>query len=763
MAGFYPIPPVLEPKLRYQVTDSLKATGIESDWVGGSGAVPTVFLKEDGMMLVSNYKKGLPLAQATPSPVHRSALHHALASSLLPPLPQPLEALHPDPLPPWTPAPRLRIDVAESKAEAVELHGRMLAATGENDRVVYTDGSKLEGGWISAGVAVRLSEEEGEVLWAEKSVSMGQVQGVYTAELLAIQLALTLLPALFPNPKLPATLLIFADNTSALRGPSDPRPTSSQHLCLSTGPILNETKRMHPFVTSDLPLPSKDYYGDKGIVKVYREVAKKIIAELYKSTRDHVNSADLAAGVVELEKKIARVSLDAEDLNLPFETYNPKNTSELQALFPSISFANYFSSYTPRPRYPDPTALKFGELLGTKQPILQQVDCLSNFLLGVAPDERKDERKPRDEICLQSALDNYGFLVGRYYAQRAFPGESKAYAEEIIHAIIDTFGSRLPSRSWLDAETRKKAQEKVDTIQVKVAQSRAYLEDVLACLGQSGCRTAPTPMIPNQQLRPAPADHTPSADLRRRDLQAVGLLVYAMLGTRPDLAHVVGVLGRFVARPDNSHWAAVVRVCQHLKGTLDHGIEYAPDDAPLEGFEAYSDSDWGADPTTSRSTMGYAFVLASGAVAWSSKLQPREAVFLGQLLRELGLPTPSPVRLLGNNQGANALSRDPQFYDRTRHLRLTEHFVREMVQQGVVKVTFIPTARMTADAMTKSLPLLAFSRHRDALGDQYHNYTIVRPDGKEYPVNSRLTGGEDGEDAGGIAQLFTAWKQRLID
>ncbi|GAA6025388.1 hypothetical protein JCM10207_001372, partial [Rhodosporidiobolus poonsookiae] len=124
------------------------------------------------------------LAQATPSPVHRSAIHHALASPLLPPLPQPLEVLHPDPVAPWSPPPHVRIDVAVSKDEAVALHSRLLAEAGEDNRVVYTDGSELDGGWTGAGVAVRLGEVDGEVLWAEKSVSTGQVQGVYAAELL---------------------------------------------------------------------------------------------------------------------------------------------------------------------------------------------------------------------------------------------------------------------------------------------------------------------------------------------------------------------------------------------------------------------------------------------------------------------------------------------------------------------------------------------------------------------------------------------------
>lgn len=263
---------------------------------------------------------------------------------------------------------------------------------------------------------------------------------------------------------------------------------------------------------------------------------------------------------------------------------------------------------------------------------------------------------------------------------------------------------------------------------------RAYLEDVLLRLGYADGRTAPTPMQPNLQLAVAPEDHRPTPAFRSRYLQAVGSLMYAMLGTRPDLCYAVGVLGRHAARPDNSHWAAVIRVLAYIKGTLDFGLEFQPDDSPLAGFEAYSDSDWGACPSTSRSTMGYTFVLASGAVSWSSKLQPRvtassteaeylglshaskEAIHLSQLLSELAQRSGRPIELFCDNQGANALSRDPQFHNRTRHLRLTEHFVREQVQQGDITVTYIPTARMVADVMTKSIPLPAFIQHRVALG-----------------------------------------------
>ncbi|GAA5825924.1 hypothetical protein JCM3770_000127 [Rhodotorula araucariae] len=186
---------------------------------------------------------------------------------------------------------------------------------------------------------------------------------------------------------------------------------------------------------------------------------------------------------------------------------------------------------------------------------------------------------------------------------------------------------------------------------------QAYLEDVLLRLGQAwpGCRTAPTPMIPLSQLRAAPEDHTPLPSFRRRYLQAVGLLMYAMLGTRPDLAHAVGVLGRHANRPDDSHWAAAIRVCQYLKGMLNYGIEYVPDDAPLPRVAA----------------------LPTEAEYFGLSHASKEAVFLRQLLGELGHDAPRPATLLADNQGANALSRDAQFHDCSAHrtLQFLSHII----------------------------------------------------------------------------------------
>lgn len=118
---------------------------------------------------------------------------------------------------------------------------------------------------------------------------------------------------------------------------------------------------------------------------------------------------------------------------------------------------------------------------------------------------------------------------------------------------------------------------------------RAYLLDVLARFNTSGCESAPIPMEVGLQLQYSDIEAEP--EFKWRHLQAIGSLLYATLGTRPDLAFAVNYLGRFANRPTPTHWSAIQHVHRYIKGTLDQGILYSPNDTPLTGFSGYSDSD----------------------------------------------------------------------------------------------------------------------------------------------------------------------------
>ena len=204
--------------------------------------------------------------------------------------------------------------------------------------------------------------------------------------------------------------------------------------------------------------------------------------------------------------------------------------------------------------------------------------------------------------------------------------------------------------------------------------------------------------------------------------EAIGALLYASMGTRPDITFAVQVLSQFASRPSKEHWRAIKRVLRYLQGTKDLGITY--DD--LNGYadihvSGYSDADWGSSLVDRRSISGYIFLIGGGAVAWSSKKQPTvalssteaeymassnattQAIWLRSLFTELNFIQPSPAELLLDNQSAIALASNPQFHARSKHIDIRHHFIRTCVTKGEVCLFWCPTQEMIADILTKPL------------------------------------------------------------
>ena len=209
--------------------------------------------------------------------------------------------------------------------------------------------------------------------------------------------------------------------------------------------------------------------------------------------------------------------------------------------------------------------------------------------------------------------------------------------------------------------------------------------------------------------------------------------MYAMLGTRPDIAYAVSLVSRYSANPTQAHWNAVVRIFRYLRGTVHYELVYK---GSLQALTGYTDSDWAGD-STRRSTSGYLFNVDSDVISWSSKRQAtvalstceaeyigqtlatKEVIWLKTLLNQLLRPRdsdPKTTIIFGDNQGAIALAKNAQFHARTKHIDIAHHFVREKVNDGTVDMQFVPTNKQMADDLTKALCLDKFVAFRDALG-----------------------------------------------
>ena len=94
----------------------------------------------------------------------------------------------------------------------------------------------------------------------------------------------------------------------------------------------------------------------------------------------------------------------------------------------------------------------------------------------------------------------------------------------------------------------------------------------------------------------------------------------------------------------------------------------------------------------------------------------KEAIWVKSLLNEIQGLTSEPMTINCDNQGAIALSKDNKFHSRTKHIDLRYHFVREAVEDGKIKITYIPTDENVADIFTKALAKLKFVRFVKMLG-----------------------------------------------
>ena len=138
-----------------------------------------------------------------------------------------------------------------------------------------------------------------------------------------------------------------------------------------------------------------------------------------------------------------------------------------------------------------------------------------------------------------------------------------------------------------------------------------YTEKFLADHGMLTSAPAPTPMT-SDKFHAADDDFVATDDSRYSYQSAIGSLMYAMLGTRPDIAFAVSVVSRYASNPDESHWKAVKRIFRYLNGTKDWHLVFRGE---LESLSGYTDADWAGDQDSRRSTSGYVFNIGSAAIS----------------------------------------------------------------------------------------------------------------------------------------------------
>ncbi|XP_019177668.1 PREDICTED: uncharacterized protein LOC109172880 [Ipomoea nil] len=270
---------------------------------------------------------------------------------------------------------------------------------------------------------------------------------------------------------------------------------------------------------------------------------------------------------------------------------------------------------------------------------------------------------------------------------------------------------------------------KVTTAGLNLCQ-RKYALDILNDAGFINCKPVSTPMVPGSHL--SQHDGTPLNDPGScRHL--IGRLLY-LTATRPDITYAVHRLSQFVSSPTDIHMAAAHHILRYIKGSPGQGILYPTATTLL--LKSFFDSDWASCHDTRRSVTGYCIFLGQSLVSWKSKKQATvskssseaeyralattvcELQWLTSLLQALQVAASEPAIVYCDNKSAVAIAENNVFHERTKHIEIDCHVVRERIAQGLVKLLPVSTLNQVADGFTKALPISLFGSFVSKLGVQ---------------------------------------------
>ncbi|XP_019184766.1 PREDICTED: uncharacterized protein LOC109179729 [Ipomoea nil] len=231
---------------------------------------------------------------------------------------------------------------------------------------------------------------------------------------------------------------------------------------------------------------------------------------------------------------------------------------------------------------------------------------------------------------------------------------------------------------------------------------RKYSLEILSDTGMLACKPASTPIEVSHQLNPNTGELLADPSTYGR---LVGRQLYLTV-TRSDITYVVTLFSQFMSAPRDMHWQAALRVVRYLKNSTDLGILLSTHSSLK--LHAYCDVDWASCPTTRCTTTRYCTFLGTSSLSWRTKKQTTvsrssseaqyrvmanaasEITWLQLLLSELDIPI-HPAQLHCDNQASLHIANNPVFHERTKHVEIDYHFVREKINDGTLHTTFVPS------------------------------------------------------------------------
>eukprot|EP00253_Pinus_taeda_P001445 PITA_01445 len=253
-----------------------------------------------------------------------------------------------------------------------------------------------------------------------------------------------------------------------------------------------------------------------------------------------------------------------------------------------------------------------------------------------------------------------------------------------------------------------------------------YIVDILGRFHMEDCRPMSTPMITNWKKLHASGSELVDPTLYR---QLIGSLMY-LVNTRPDICFAVNTMSQFMCEPRKVYWVAAKHILRKSTSRCCFGLG----SAVVSWFS-------GKQQLVALSSAETKYMAAS--------LGSCEAIWLRKMLFGLFGHPLRPSVIYCDNQSCIKLTENPVFHDRSKHIGIKYHFIRDYVQKGVVKLEYIPTDEQVADILTKALPQGKHVYFRDKMGVVRNTFLDWEKESKRV----REISGQEGERGSSLAHI----------
>ena len=268
---------------------------------------------------------------------------------------------------------------------------------------------------------------------------------------------------------------------------------------------------------------------------------------------------------------------------------------------------------------------------------------------------------------------------------------------------------------------------------LSIHQSR-YISKVLHKFRMNDCKPRSTPCEANPSHKIKENEEPLNEAELKRYRQIVGSLIYIMIATRPDISYPVTKLSQFMSCATQSHMTMAKGVLRYLKGTVNDKLTFRKSEDPLE-IIGFSDSDWANSIEDRKSITGYSFKISKNGplISWKSKKQTsvalstceaeymalclaaQEGKYLMSFLNEVMDLNQTQFVISCDNQGANALAKNPINRKRSKHIDIRYHFIRDEISEGRLSLQYIPSEENIADIFTKSISAIKLKKFKSMI------------------------------------------------